>query len=394
MFHPALVQKLGNIPTPFYYYDLEVLKRTVRAMSEASSLHDFIVHYAFKANANDKLLHIIRDAGLGADCVSGNEVKKAIETGFKPDHVVFAGVGKSDAEINYALEKDIFCFNCESLQELEVINDLAEKKGKIARIALRINPNVNANTHHYITTGLEENKFGINLWELDSVTAALNTLENIKLIGIHFQIGSQITDLSAFKSLCLRVNEIQNWFEGHNITLENINVGGGLGVNYHEPDRETVPDFKTFFDLFKLFLEVRPGQKIHFELGRAIVAQSASLISKVLYIKKGVNTNFAILDAGMTELIRPALYQSYHKIENISQLHTPNSTLHTPHSQLKYDVVGPICESSDCFGKAVNLPETFRGDLMAIRTAGAYGEVMVSGYNLRDRVKAVYSDEI
>lgn len=390
MFSPALVQKLGSIPTPFYYYDLDILKRTLAALDAASSKHGFIVHYALKANANNKMLHIIRDAGLGADCVSGNEVRRAVETGFDKSHIVFAGVGKSDAEIGYALEHDIFCFNCESLQEIEVISGLAAKAGTTARIALRINPNVNANTHHYITTGLEENKFGINMWELEHVVRSLAAFSNIKLIGIHFHIGSQITDLNAFKSLCLRVNEIQSWFANHKIALENINVGGGLGVNYHEPDTEAIPRFETFFNVFHQFLEVRPGQKVHFELGRAVVAQCSSLISKVLYIKKGVTTNFAILDAGMTELIRPALYQSFHKIENISQL----SELPAANSPLKYDVVGPICESSDCFGKAVNLPETVRGDLMAIRTAGAYGEVMASAYNLRDRVKAVYSDEI
>jgi diaminopimelate decarboxylase len=400
MFTPSLVQKLDKYPTPFYYYDLDVLKRTLTELAAASRKHGFIVHYAMKANANDKVLNLIRDAGLGADCVSGNEVKKAIETGFGPEHVVFAGVGKSDAEIIYALEKDIFCFNCESMQEMEVLNELAGKMKKKTRIALRINPNVNANTHHYITTGLEENKFGINMWEMDGVIKALAGHKNIELVGIHFHIGSQITDLNAFKSLCLRANEIQEWFAGHKITLEHVNVGGGLGLNYHEPDAEAVPDFETFFNIFKQFLEVRPGQKIHFELGRAVVGQCASLISRVLYIKKGMNTNFAILDAGMTELIRPALYQSYHKIENISRspFDSPSTSLRTgaqgDKAILKYDVVGPICESSDCFGKAVNLPETSRGDLIAIRTAGAYGEVMVSSYNLRDRVQAVYSDEV
>lgn len=385
MFTPALVNELGQIRTPFYYYDLNLLKRTLKSLTEASRRHDFIVHYALKANANTRLLEVIRDYGLGADCVSGNEVRKAVETGFPSSHIVFAGVGKSDEEINYALDKDIFCFNCESIQEIEVINELAERKGKKAGIALRINPNVNANTHHYITTGLEENKFGINLWELDSVMSTLKVLDHVQLIGLHFHIGSQITDLNAFKSLCLRVNEIQQWFVNHKIFLEHINVGGGLGLNYHEPDTEAVPDFETFFNIFHQFLEVRPGQKIHFELGRAVTGQCGSLITKVLYIKKGVNTSFAILDAGMTELIRPALYQAFHKIENIS---AKSSEL------LKYDVVGPICESSDCFGKAVSLPETSRGDLIAIRTAGAYGEVMASAYNLRDRVQAVYSDEV
>ncbi|MES2591930.1 MAG: diaminopimelate decarboxylase [Bacteroidota bacterium] len=392
MFNQETIKKLESIPTPFYYYDVAVLKSTLQKLKEESDKYGFIVHYALKANANNKVLDIIKPYNIGADCVSGNEVKKAVECDFKPEHIVFAGVGKSDAEINLALDSSIFCFNCESLQELEVINELAAAKNKTASIALRINPNVNANTHKYITTGLEENKFGINLWELETVVNALKGLKNIRLIGLHFHIGSQIMDLGSFKSLCLKVNEIQGWFEIRKITIENINVGGGLGVNYHEPEANMIPDFASYFKLFHDFLELRPNQKVHFELGRAIAAQFGTLISKVVYIKKGVNTNFAILDAGMTELMRPALYQAYHKIENISKSESP---IPNPKSEIfKYDVVGPICESSDCFGKAVTLPETFRGDVVAIRTAGAYGEVMSSAYNLRDRVKAVYSDEI
>ncbi|MGZ4033716.1 MAG: diaminopimelate decarboxylase [Bacteroidia bacterium] len=388
MFNSTILSKFKNIPTPFYYYDVEVLKKTLQQVKAESDKYGYTVHYALKANANNELLSIIRSYGLGADCVSGNEIKKAIECKFDPEHIVFAGVGKSDEEINYALDHSIFCFNCESLQEMEVINDLSKAKNKIANIALRINPNVNANTHKYITTGLEENKFGINLWELETVVTALKDLKNLKLIGLHFHIGSQITDLGSFKSLCLRVNEIQTWFVSHKITIENINVGGGLGVDYHEPDTNRIADFAAYFKLFKDFLELRPNQKVHFELGRAIVAQCGTLVSRVLYIKKGVNTNFAILDAGMTELMRPALYQAYHKIENLSK--NQNTSIRTP--DFKYDVVGPICESSDCFGKAVDLPETFRGDIIALRTAGAYGEVMANGYNLRDKVKAVYSE--
>jgi diaminopimelate decarboxylase len=390
MFNQQLISKFNSIKTPFYYYNTTVLNKTLKAVKVESDKYNFIVHYALKANANNELLNIIKSYNIGADCVSGNEVKKAVECKFSSEHIVFAGVGKSDDEINYALDQNIFCFNCESLQEIEVINELAKSKNKTANIALRINPNVNANTHKYITTGLEENKFGINLWELEHVVMQLKNLTNIKLIGLHFHIGSQITDLSSFKSLCLKVNEIQSWFVSHKITIENINVGGGLGVDYHNPDENQVADFAAYFKLFNDFLELRPNQKVHFELGRAIIAQCGTLISKVLYIKNGVNTNFAILDAGMTELMRPALYQAYHKIENISAVNNQQPVSNT----LKYDVVGPICESSDCFGKAVNLPETQRGDLIALRTAGAYGEVMSSAYNLRDRVKAVYSDSI
>ncbi|MFD2515076.1 diaminopimelate decarboxylase [Pontibacter locisalis] len=374
------LQELRQHATPLYVYNLELLRQTLKAAKQEANKYNFHVHYALKANANQPILDEMRQHGFGADCVSGNEVRAAIENGFAPQDVVFAGVGKSDDEINYALDQDIFCFNCESSHELEVLNELAEKKGRTARIALRINPNVNAKTHKYITTGLEENKFGINAWELDSVLLLLNKLPNIRLIGIHFHIGSQITDLTVFRNLCTRVNEFQEWFEAHKIQLEHVNVGGGLGVDYYNPEQQPIPDFSAYFSLFNQFLELRPGQQVHFELGRALVAQCGTLVSKVLYIKKGVTTNFAILDAGMTELIRPALYQSYHKIENIT----------SEKEDVRYDVVGPICESSDCFGKAVMLPETNRGDLIAIHTAGAYGEVMASGYNLRNKVKALY----
>ncbi|WP_299820676.1 diaminopimelate decarboxylase [uncultured Pontibacter sp.] len=374
------LQELQQHPTPLYVYNLDLLRQTLKATKQEADKYNFHVHYALKANANTPILDEMRAYGFGADCVSGNEVKAAIENGFAPKDVVFAGVGKSDEEINYALDQDIFCFNCESSHELKVLNELAAAKGKTARIALRINPNVNANTHKYITTGLEENKFGINAWELESVLALLQKLSNIKLIGIHFHIGSQITDLSAFRNLCTRVNEFQEWFEARHITLEHINVGGGLGVDYYNPEQNPIADFEAYFGLFNQFLEVRPGQQVHFELGRALVAQCGTLISKVLYIKNGISTNFAILDAGMTELIRPALYQSYHKIENLS----------SSKEEVRYDVVGPICESSDCFGKAVMLPETNRGDLIAIHTAGAYGEVMASGYNLRTKAKTLY----
>jgi diaminopimelate decarboxylase len=381
MFTKDDILRFEKLETPFYFYSLEILEQTLKVIKEVSSNYNYHVHYAFKANTNDHVLKLIQAYGLGADCVSGNEVKKALEYSFSKDKIVFAGVGKSDKEINLALDNDIFSFNCESIQELEVINELAEFKQKNARVALRINPNVMANTHRYITTGLEENKFGISLWELEAVVEKLEQLNNLELIGLHFHIGSQITDLTAFKSLCIRVNEIQEWFQNRNIPLKHINVGGGLGVDYHKPDENKIPDFETFFKIFDDFLELKPHQELHFELGRSVVAQCGALISKVLYIKNGIKTDFAILDAGMTELLRPALYQAYHKIDSLTS---------EAKELQKYDVVGPICESSDCFGKAIELPEIKRGDLLAIRSAGAYGEVMALNYNLRDDVKAYY----
>ena len=382
----TFIKHFQAIETPFYFYEMTQLENNLKGLQEAAARHQFTIHYALKANSNDKIINTIARYVEGADCVSGNEIKRAMECGFSSSHIAFAGVGKSDKEIAFALENEIFSFNCESKQELEIINALAQKYGKKARIALRMNPNVNAHTHHYITTGLDENKFGINPWDLDEMMQIVNQCDHIELCGLHFHIGSQITDLSVFSNLCNRVNEIKKWFDVKNINIAHMNLGGGLGVNYREPDKESLTDFETCFGIIDRFLQRSPGQEVHLEPGRSVVAQCGSLISRVLYVKNGMNTNFVILDAGMTELIRPALYQSYHCIQNISNGNEASS--------LKYDVVGPICESSDCFGKAVQLPETHRGDFFAIRTAGAYGETMSSSYNLRDKALAIYSDEL
>lgn len=386
MFTDERVRQLKKHATPFYFYDLNILDATLQAIQQAIENKPYVVHYALKANADKRILERIRKAGFGIDAVSGNEIQWALENGFEGNQIAFAGVGKTDAEIMVALKSDIFTFNVESIPELIVIDDIASKCGKKAPIAIRLNPNVNAKTHHYITTGLEENKFGINYWELDALLEQLETLKNIELKGLHFHIGSQIRDLSVFKNLCNRVNEFQKEFRARNIHIGHINVGGGLGVNYQNPDEELIPDFDTYFSVFDNFIDLLPHQTLHFELGRAVVAQCAALIAKVLFIKEGVKTNFAILDAGMTDLIRPALYQSFHHIQNISKPQE-NPTY-------KYDIVGPICESSDCFGKAVSLSETARGDLIAIRTVGAYGQVMRSQYNLRDFAQTIYQDKL
>lgn len=384
MFSDKDIAHFSNLETPFYYYDLNLLRETLKVCSEAANVYNFHVHYAMKANFNDKVLAQIKQVGFGADAVSGGEVRKAIESGFANNKVVFAGVGKSDKEINYALDQDIFCFNVESLQELQVINELAEKKGKVAKVAIRINPNVDAHTHANITTGLDENKFGINSWDMPACADILNVSANLEFVGIHFHIGSQITNLDVYKNLCVRVNEFGAWFEDRGFKVKVLNVGGGLGIDYHNPNAQ-IPNFEAYFKIFADFLEIKPHQEVHFELGRALVGQSSSLISRVLYVKNGKKKNFIVLDAGMTELMRPALYQAYHQIENISPSITGNT--------VKYDVVGPICESTDCFGKEVPLQETFRNDLIAIRSTGAYGEVMASNYNLRDAIVTVTSED-
>ncbi len=386
MFNTQLVSKFKNIETPFYYYDTDLLNKTLKNCAQEANRYNFHVHYALKANFNSKVLNRVKETGFGADCVSGGEVKQALKSGFDASKIVFAGVGKADSEINYALSNDIFAFNVESVQEIEVINELAAEKGKVANIAIRINPNVDAKTHKNITTGLDENKFGINAWDLPEAAEMLRKCKNINFLGIHFHIGSQITDLTVFKSLCVRVNEFSTWFEERGFSVKVLNVGGGLGVDYYHPDDRNIADFNSYFKIFHDFLSIKPHQEVHFELGRALVAQSASLISKILFVKTGIKKNFLVLDAGMTELMRPALYQAYHEIENISKAYAD--------AKEKYDVVGPICESTDCFRKEVELPVSSRGDLIAIRTAGAYGEVMFSKYNLRPELRMVYSDEI
>jgi len=379
------VEKLQSIQTPFYYYDTELLRQTLQAIVSEARKHDgFVVHYAVKANANPKILRIIREAGLGADCVSGGEIEASVKAGFASNKIVYAGVGKSDWEINLGLEHDIFCFNVESIPELEVINELAAAKGKVARVAFRLNPNIGAHTHANITTGLAENKFGIAMRDMVSVIREAERLPNVKCVGLHFHIGSQILDMGDFEALCNRVNELQDELERHRIRVEHINVGGGLGIDYAHPNRVSIPDFKSYFDTYAKKLKLRNGQTLHFELGRAVVAQCGSLITRTLYIKEGATKKFAIVDAGFTDLIRPALYQAYHKIENITSEEPTEA----------YDVVGPICESTDVFAKQIDLNRTKRGDLLAIRSAGAYGEIMASQYNCRKLPLGYMSDEL
>lgn len=368
------VERFQQIQTPFYYYDTVLLRDTLDTIRHESGKYpNFHVHYAVKANANPEILTVIRQSGLGADCVSGGEIRAALDAGFPAEKIVYAGVGKSDWEIELGLENDIFCFNVESIPELEVINQLAAQKGKVARVAFRINPNVGAHTHANITTGLAENKFGIAMEDMEFVIDKAESMEHVKFVGIHFHIGSQILDMSDFVALCNRVNELQEQLAKRHIIVEHINVGGGLGIDYQHPDRQSIPNFSEYFATYHKHLKLYPGQSLHFELGRAVVGQCGSLITRVLYVKKGAVKQFCIVDAGMTDLIRPALYQAYHKIENI----TSEGDIEA------YDVVGPICESSDVFGKATDLNHCQRGDLLAIRSAGAYGEIMASGYNCR-----------
>lgn len=377
-------QRFAELETPFYYYDMDVLGETLQTIKGLIAPHpNYHVHYAIKANANPRIMQTIAQAGLGADCVSGGEVEAAHNAGFADKDIVFAGVGKSDREIINALNIGIHNFNVESIAELEVINELAHNLGKKAKVCFRINPNVDAHTHAKITTGLNENKFGIAMEDMIPAIREAQKKDSVEYIGLHFHIGSQILDLSVYVTLCERINQLQDELEANGIQTKNINVGGGLGIDYDMPDTHPIPNFEEYFKIFTDNLKLRDGQQLHFELGRSIVAQCGSLIARTLYIKQGHTKRFVIVDAGFTELVRPAMYGAHHHTENLSVTDKTRTT--------KYDVVGPICESSDVFSTDELLPVTKRGDLIAFRSAGAYGEVMASTYNCRPLPKSYFS---
>lgn len=390
MLDTNIIEQLDKISTPFYYYDMELFRNTVDHVAELAQQHDIKVHYAIKANVERRLLEYISSKGFGADGVSGNEVLHAHSCGFPADKIVYAGVGKTDREIYDALMLGIEAFNCESLQEIFVINEMAHLHGVKANISVRINPDIDAHTHKYVTTGLYENKFGISQHEFDKLIEFLKKSEHINFIGLHFHVGSQITRVSEVFGLeCKRVNEIVKYFEERGLEVRNINLGGGLGVDYDDPDGNRIPDFRTWFETITANIVRRPDQNVHIEPGRSMVAQCATLISRVVFVKSGETKNFLIMDAGMNDLIRPALYGAYHKIENLSA----SQRQFFPTFQA-YDIVGPVCESSDVWGAGRLLPLSVRGDLMAIRSAGAYGQVMASRYNMKDLAPAVFSDTI
>ena len=384
------IERLDKIATPFYYYDMDLFRKTVDYAAEMAGKYGIKIHYAVKANVERRLLEYISGKGFGADCVSGNEVLHAHDCGFPGDKIVYAGVGKSDKEIYNALKIGIEAFNCESLQEIYVINEMAHVHGLKANVSVRINPDIDAHTHKYVTTGLYENKFGISQHEFDKLIDILKKSEHINFIGLHFHIGSQITRVEEVFALeCQRVNDIVAYFERNGLKVSNINLGGGLGVDYDDPDENAIPDFETWFRTISENIARREDQAVHVEPGRSLVAQCATLISRVLFVKSGETKNFLIMDAGMNDLIRPALYGAYHKIENLS---ASQRTFYPTHQA--YDIVGPVCESSDVWGAGRLLPLSVRGDLMAIRSTGAYGQVMASRYNMKDLAPSVFSDNL
>lgn len=381
--HGFAMDLVEQTATPFYYYDLDLLHATLDEINRQIQGHPFKVHYAVKANGNPRILKEIAESGLGTDLVSGGEIKAAIAAGFDPREMTFSGVGKTDWEIRLGIENGIGCFNVESIPELDVINQLAGEMGKKANIAFRVNPDIDAHTHKYITTGTADNKFGISIEVLDEVIRHALTLPHVNLRGLHFHIGSQITEMQPYVMLCETVNRLLDRYDAQGIHFEMINVGGGLGIDYNDPDTHPLPNLEEYFGTFKRLLKLRPNQLLHFELGRAIVGECGSLISHVVFVKETRNKKFVILDAGMTDLIRPALYEARHKVQNLIAAGSDE--------QETYDVVGPVCESSDVFAHDCLLPVTRRGDLIAIRSAGAYGESMSSCYNMRSLPSSVFA---
>lgn len=372
-----------NIQTPAYCYDLDLLDATLEAVNACLTNRPFHVHYALKANTQKPILDRIIQYGMGADCVSGGEVECALESGFSPNQILFAGVGKTDRELHLAMDAGIAAIIIESFHELQVVEAMAKEKGLCMPIALRINPSVDAKTHAYITTGLNENKFGLNEMEWQDALQLCQNSKYVHFKGFHFHVGSQITDLSVFEQLCGKVNQFNALAQAKGLTIDWIDVGGGLGIDYEAPDTNPIPDFEAYFQVFEKHLNIEKGQEVHFELGRCLVGQCGQLLTKALYLKPAMDDKeFVVVDAGMTDLMRPALYQAEHRIVNRSAKDASEEKL--------YHVVGPICESSDQFGKNIAIAGIQRNDLLCIQSVGAYGEVLSSHYNLRKKAQSIF----
>ena len=377
--------KLRQYRTPFYLYDMELLRQTLESLVSVARRYGYVIHYAVKANFDPRIIQLVKEYGLGIDCASGNEVRCAIDAGFDPKGIVYAGVGKRDHELRYAIEHGIFAINCESLQELQVIDDIASAAGKVQDVGLRINPDIDPKTNRCIDTGQADSKFGIAYEEVISNIAWIESLKHVKIRGIHLHIGSQIRELHVFEYLCDKVNSIVAHLGTLGLDFDFVDVGGGLGINYDVPENEPVPNFASVFAIINSHLKVG-GKAVHFEFGRAIAAQCGELITSVLYTKTtATGRKLVIVDASMTELIRPALYGAYHNIDNITS---------RSEKRERYTIVGTACESTDVFDESITMPETQRGDLLTIKSAGAYGMSMASRYNLHDLPAAVYSDDL
>ncbi len=361
--------------TPLYIYDFNRVEKQYSSLKEAFSGKKSLIAYAVKANSNLSLLKYLAKLGSGADCVSIGEVKRALKAGIKKYKIIFSGVGKRDSEIREALERDILLINLESEAEMERVEIIAKELGVEARISIRVNPNVDAQTHPYISTGLRENKFGVDLDVAKQMYIYAKKSENLNPIGIHFHIGSQLTELSPIKEACEIVADLVRSLEAIDIDIRFFDVGGGLGVVYNNETPINPTDYALTIIKAIKGLDLT----IVMEPGRYLMANSGIFLTKVLYEKRNGDKRFVIVDGAMNDLLRPSLYSAYHKIE----------ALQKDGEKSPADVVGPVCESGDFLGKDVPLPPLDHGDILIVHSAGAYGFTMSSNYNSRDRVAEV-----
>lgn len=368
-----IIKKFG---TPTYIYSYKTLIRHIRAYEEAFCEVPHLICYAVKANSNLAILNIFANLGLGADIVSGGELFRALKAGIKPYKTVFAGVGKSEEEIEYALKNNILMFNVESEAELNKINKIAKKLRKKAHIALRVNPDIDPKTHKYIATGLKTSKFGIPIEKAIDYYRTAKSMTNIEVIGIHKHIGSQITDTKAYVEALSRVIALYDELANFDMKIDYLDIGGGLGITYKD---EEPPHPKDLANALMPLLK-KKTRKIILEPGRSIVGNAGILVTKVLYTKETENKNFLITDAGMNDLIRPTLYGSYHEIQPL---------IPKDRKKIKADIVGPICESGDFLAKDREIEKVLPGEYLAVMSAGAYGFAMSSNYNSRPRAAEV-----
>ncbi len=375
-----LAELAGAVGTPFYCYSTATLERHYRVFSEAFAGEKVMVCYAMKANSNQSVLRTLARLGAGADVVSGGELKRALAAGIPPGKILFSGVGKTEAELRAALAAEILCINVESEPELELLSKIAAETGRIARISVRVNPDVDAGTHAKISTGRSENKFGIPLARAREVYARAAKLPGIQVTGTDVHIGSQITDLSRMEAAFRILSEFVHTLRADGHTISHVDFGGGLGIPY-EMNRAAPPAPDAYAAMVKRVAH-NLGCTLMFEPGRMIVGNAGVLVTRVIYVKHGDAKNFVIIDAAMNDLIRPTLYEAHHDILPVAQAGRDARTLVA-------DVVGPVCESGDYLALDRTLSEPKAGDLLAIMTAGAYGAVQASTYNTRALVPEV-----
>ncbi len=374
--YPQLAAQYG---TPLYIYDQAALTAAFAAYTQAFSGCQPLVCYAVKANGNLSVIRHFAQLGSGFDTVSAGEIARVLAAGGEAGKIIFSGVGKTEAEMEYALNAGIKCFNVESLPELERLNSVAARLGKIAPISFRINPDVDAKTHPYISTGLKANKFGIAMRDAEQAYQRAASLPHIQIIGVDCHIGSQLTDLSPLIAACQRLIALIDRLAAQGIALQHLDLGGGVGIVYKD---EHTPDLHAYAQAVEPLLKAR-GLSLVLEPGRSLVGNAGVLLTRVEYVKHGEEKNFVVVDAAMNDLMRPALYQAYHAVENVSCPDAPKITA---------DIVGPICETGDFIGKERQIGAA-QGDILAIRSAGAYASSMASNYNARCRAAEVMIDE-